>query len=126
MGFIIDTSAWIEYFEGSSKGEKINQYVENEELITPVIVALELSVKAEKEGWNIEKIYNFIKLKSSIVGFPESEITSFGKMHVSARNKMPSFGMADTIIFATSKNLKMKILTTDHHFKRFDNVILIE
>jgi predicted nucleic acid-binding protein len=126
MSFIIDTSAWVEYLEGSNKGDKINHYVENEEIITPLIVVLELSVKAEKEGWNMEKIYNFIKLKSSIVGFPENEINLFGKIYVSARNKIPSFGMADAIILATSKNLKSKIITTDHHFKEFEDIILIE
>jgi len=50
MAIVFDTYAWIEYFSATKKGEKVKEYLENSEIITPVIVLLELSYKADKEG----------------------------------------------------------------------------
>lgn len=49
MKIIFDTYAWIEYFEGSKKGEIVKKYFEREEILTPLVVLLELSYKADKE-----------------------------------------------------------------------------
>ena len=50
MEIIFDTFAWIEYFEGTKKGNKVKEYLENNEVITPIIVLLELSYKADKKN----------------------------------------------------------------------------
>ena len=67
MKIVFDTYAWIEYFEGTKKGEKVEEYLKNNEIITPAIVLLELSYKADKENWNCKEILNFIKIYSKIV-----------------------------------------------------------
>ena len=40
MKIVFDTYAWIEYFEGTKKGEKVEEYLKNNEIITPVIALL--------------------------------------------------------------------------------------
>lgn len=126
MNIIIDTSAWIEYFQGSEEGEIVNQYLNNNETITTITTLLELSYKADKEKWNIKDYLNFIRLKSRIVGIKESSVLEFGKLYNHARKKEKSFGFADAIILLTSINENASILTKDTHFKHFENAIILK
>lgn len=125
MRLLIDTSAWIEYFVGSETGEKVSEYLKNEEILTSVISLLELSYKADKEGWNIKNYLNFIKIRSQVIGVKESAIIEFGKIYNLARSKEKSFGFADAIILLTARAEKAQILTKDNHFKGFENTILL-
>ncbi|MEK6888899.1 MAG: PIN domain-containing protein [Nanoarchaeota archaeon] len=125
MKLLIDTSAWIEYFTGSKEGEIVNKYLNENEILTSVVSLLELSYKADKEGWNIRDYLNFIKIKSQIYGIKESSIIEFGKLYNFSRKKEGSFGFADAIILMTSKSEEAKILTKDNHFKNFDNIIML-
>ncbi len=45
MKIVFDTYAWVEFFEGTRKGKIVNEYLENEEVLTPSIVLLELSYR---------------------------------------------------------------------------------
>ncbi len=126
MKVIIDTSAWIEYFQGSKEGEIVSQYLNENEIITTITSLLELSYKADKEGWNIKNYLDFIKFKSTIVGIKESFIPEFGKLYNNARKKEKSFGFADAIILLTSLNEEAKILTKDTHFSEFENAIVLK
>ena len=49
MKIVFDTFAWVEYFKGSIKGRKVEQLLKENEIITPLIVLLELSYLAERE-----------------------------------------------------------------------------
>lgn len=125
MKIIIDTSAWIEYFLGSKFGEIVNEHLKNDETVTSIVSLLEISYKADKEGWNIKDYLNFIKMKSQIIGIKESSVMDFGKMYNQARKKEKDFGFADAVILSTAKSEKAGILTKDNHFRSFDNVIML-
>lgn len=122
---IIDTYAWIEYFLGSNKGKVVEKYLDEENLITPSIVLIELSCKSAKENWDFNASLQFIKSKSTIVGLKEDVIKEIGEIYIEQREKRKKFGMNDATIWAIGKNLKAKILTGDDHFKDFKDVILI-
>ena len=123
---IMDTSAWMEYFLNTKNALRIEQLLNNQEIVTPYIVLIELSCKAEKEKWNFEKILKFIKSKSAIIGIDDKIIIDCGKNYVQERKNKPGFSMADSIILSTAKNLKSEILTKDQHFKDKEEVILLK
>ena len=50
-GFVMDTSAWIEYFRKSSVGRRVAEYVDSEEiLITSTLVIAEMKRRYEQQG----------------------------------------------------------------------------
>jgi predicted nucleic acid-binding protein len=87
MRLVLDTSVWIEYLIGSEKGVVVKEHLKNEEIITPSIVLLELSYRAEKEKWNMQELLDFIKLNSKIVGFNDEFILRFGRVYNEAKSK---------------------------------------
>ena len=125
MKIVFDTYAWIEYFMGSEKGKIVNQYIK-EEIITPFIVLLELSYRANKEGWDIKKYLNFIKFHSKISIFNENFIVEFGKTYNKIKKEIHDFSIADCIILTTARLENAKILTGDIHFKNFSETIFLD
>jgi len=120
----MDTSAWIEYFLDTQNAEKIENILEKEEIITPSIVLIELSCKAEKEKWDFKKILIFLKLKSSILNIDEEIIINCGKIYTNERKEKSGFSMSDAIILASSIQMKSKILTKDNHFRDKNSIML--
>ncbi|MDO8460730.1 MAG: PIN domain-containing protein [Nanoarchaeota archaeon] len=121
----IDTFAWVEYFLGTKKGKLVEEYLNEEDLITPSIVLIELSCKSAKENWNFQELLSFIRSKSNIVGIKEAVIEECGKIYLEQRKKKGKFGMNDAIIWTIAKNVNAKIITGDEHFKDFKEVIMI-
>jgi predicted nucleic acid-binding protein len=126
MKIVFDTYAWIEYFSGSDQGLVVKEHLEKAEIITPLIVLLELSYKADKEGWDMKKFLNFIKLKSEIVGINENFVLKFGRIYNDTRKKIKDFGIADAIILTSALEENAKVLTGDSHFEKFDRTIFLK
>ncbi len=123
---VFDTYAWIEYFLDSKKADKVEDYIKNDEVITPILVLLELSVKAEKEGWDIKKYIEFIKIKSTIGNLSEEVIINTGKTYNQMRQKVKDFGLIDATILTIALLNKCNLLTGDEHFKNLPNVIFLD
>jgi|SRR3989344_7659768 len=122
---IFDSYAWIEYFLGTDKGKIVESYFEKDKIITPSIVLVELSCKAEREDWSFKEYLTFIKSKSQIVGISEETIIGCGKIYIYEKNKKKEFGIIDAIILTTARNLNAKILTGDKHFFDIKEVVMI-
>lgn len=123
---VFDTYAWIEYFLDSEKADKVESYLINDEVITPLLVLLELSVKAEKEGWDIKKHIEFIKTKSTISNLTEEIIVNTGKTYNDMRKKIKDFGLIDATIFTTALLNKCNLLTGDKHFMNIKDVVFLK
>ena len=122
MKILLDTYAWIEYFKGSAKGKKVQNFLKNEEILTPSIALVELSCKAFKEDWDFVKCLEFIKTKSLIVDLNEEIIINIGKVYCEMRKEKPHFSLPDSIILCSAIIEKAKILTGDKHFKGLNEV----
>lgn len=125
MKIVFDTYAWIEYFLGSEQGKIVEAYLK-EEAITPIIVLLELSYRADKEDWDFKKYLNFIKFYSGITGISEEFILDFGALYNKSKNEVSGIGLADVIVLMTAIKEKAKILTGDKHFENMPEVIMLK
>ena len=127
---VMDTYAWIEYFEGSQEGIKVREYVENSkhtfELFTPSIVIAELSDKFRRKEiaeWGVRK--RFIKLKSKILALEESTADKAGEVKQELKREHKDAGLADAIILAHSIQINAYILTGDKHLAKTGRTIML-
>ena len=97
-------------------------YLNNDQVITPVVVLLELSAKANKEGWDIRKYINFIKIKSNVIGLNEEIIIQEGKKYNEIKRKIKDFGLIDATILSIAIINKCNLLTGDSHFRSLENI----
>jgi predicted nucleic acid-binding protein len=129
MKYVIDSSAWIEYFMGSKVGETVKPLIENsEEKLTPTICLAEVYAKTLKvENQEVaEKQKAFIKEKSALVFLDESIALESAKVNVRMKKEIDGWGLADSIVYATATVKKAEVVTGDEHFRKLENVLFIK
>src|SRR3989344_8870995 len=99
---LLDTSAWIEFFNGTRKGIAVKEFLDKGECFTSSISFAELSywVWAKKP----EKIHNIgsVKKLSAILGIDEGTLELAGKIKAEKRKTVKDIGLIDCIIIATA------------------------
>jgi predicted nucleic acid-binding protein len=131
--YVIDTYAWIEYFKGTSIGQTAKQYIEGNSCATPSIVILELERSllrdiAEgnetKEGAN--KKTEYVRSVSAITDLTYDSSIKAAQTDHEMRKKIKNWGMADSIVLATARQLGAKVVTGDEHFRGLADTVLIK
>lgn len=124
MTYVIDSSGWIDYFANEPKAEKISKYIQSQKsLLTPSLILYEVYKKIAREKTEGEAVFAItqIELQSEVI-IPLDERLALFAADVSLRWKL---AMADAIIYATALQEKATLVTSDHHFKGLEQVVLI-
>ena len=123
---VIDSFAWIEYFRGTSAGEKAKEFIEKGSAATSAITLAELREKYLRENWSSFDIdINFVVTKTSLVLVDREISILAGRINYENKKKIKNWGMADSIILATARKVSAKILTGDPHFKNIKDAVMI-
>jgi len=122
---VIDTFAWIEYFAGSSRGEKAKQFVEMGDGITPAVVVAEFTDKYVREGKNPDERLKFIRTKTMIQPLDDEAAEAAGRINAQRRTKVKGWGLVDSCVLATAREKGLKVVTGDEHFKGLSETIMI-
>ena len=121
--YILDSHAWIEYFKGSDKGEKVKDIIENGGAYTSTVVLTEVSYWYSKQGVKFQDRINFITTNSVVAHANEQIAVNAGKIKDFVRKKYKNnFGTIDALILATARSIKAEVITGDYHFKPLKNV----
>ena len=127
MKFVLDTFAWIEYFNGSESGKKVDEIIESEEneIFSSIITIAEVASILKRNEEDVELGYKKM-IDLSKLYFINSEIAKeTGLLHAEIKKNIKDFGLADAFVLLTARKLKAKIVTGDPHFKGFKEAILI-
>ena len=116
--FVIDSYAWIEYFRGTSSGERAREFIEQGSAATSTITLAELQEKYLREKWDsFETDLKFITTKTTLVPVDRKISLLAGQINHQNKKKVKDWGMADSIILATARISSAKVVTGDTHFK---------
>jgi predicted nucleic acid-binding protein len=122
---VLDSFAWIEYFGGTSAGEKVQNFLENERVVTPAIVVAELSEKYKRLNREFGSKYDFVRTRTSIVPLEEGLARAAGEINYDRKKMVKGWGMADSMILATARRSGSKIVTGDPHFKDLEEETIV-
>jgi predicted nucleic acid-binding protein len=131
---VIDSYAWIELFNGTEKGRKVKDIIENsEEIYTPDIVLAEIArkyLRESEEKMIINSRLESITAASTITAIDAKLAFEAAKCYLelmeNARKlKLNTPGLFDAIILATCRLLESKIVTGDEHFRNLPETIWI-
>jgi predicted nucleic acid-binding protein len=126
MNYLFDAFAWIAYLEGTNKGEKVNEILENEnEIFTLPTTITEVISKLKRQDKNIETAYSAIIKNSKILNITPKIAKEAGLIHAEYKNKIEGISMADTLLISSAKATNSKIITGDNHFKSFKEAIIL-
>ena len=123
---LLDSFAWMEYFMGTHKGEKVRRFVEdNAQLYTSPIVIAEIYSKSLRTDGNAQERTDFIIKRCAVAVLDEKIACEAAKIHAENKVKTPDFGLADAIVLASARSRNMKVLTGDPHFKNFNDAVML-
>jgi len=130
--YVIDAYSWIEYFRGTKAGEKAKLYIEEKTSATPTVVIAELSRKLLREviagretrEGRKEKL-DFVKVSTIVVDLTKEIAEYAGEIDVERKRKVRDWGLADSIILATARIAKAKVVTGDKHFSDLTGEVIM-
>lgn len=127
MRVFLDSSAWIEYLDGSSEGEKVSQILngDNEIFSIPIIIS-EVISRAKRRKQDIDIPFRAITINSRVLETNSEIARDAGIFHADMKKKKRDFGLVDSFIWVVAKKLNAKLVTCDPHFKNFKNVFLLK
>ena len=123
--FVLDSFAWIEYFLGSRRGEKVQGFIESKKCVTPTIVIAEISAKYSNDNKDFTDKLKFMKFNTKVISLTEDIAEFAGRIKTSQRKIKKDFGLADSIIYATALLHNAKVISGDPHFEDMKEVIII-
>lgn len=123
MNYLLDSSAWIEYFEGSLKGEKVSKILRSEKVYSVNLIIAEIVSKFKRKGMDFNQAYRVLLSNSVIVELTSEIAKEAGILHADMKKKIKDFGLADAIILISARKIKAKVVTGDKHFKSFKEVL---
>ena len=120
--YIVDTYAWISYFEGK-EAFKFKEEIEDNDLETPSIVLAEITRVFRRKGlpWDVySKTLNYIKRHSLILPLDTDHAIKSGEIA-----EREGLYLIDAIIYSYVDEDK-DLLTGDEHFRGKPNVKLLK
>ncbi len=124
---LFDTSAWIEFFQGTEKGKKVQESLKSEEIFTCIVTFAELvnwCLRNRLER-KISLYIKTIKQGSELIDLGETMVTLAGRLNYERKMIVRDWGMMDSFILATSLVYDLKIITKDLHFKDLPNAVIL-
>jgi len=129
MTVLVDSWAWIEYFKGSTTGEKVKELIENSQdkvIVSAVNIAEVYNSFLRDYSPSDNKRYaeasrKAMKQRSYVYDVDEEIAVDSAKIKHEKK-----WGLGDSIIYATAKRVDAKVLTGDPHFKGLNDVIFLE
>jgi predicted nucleic acid-binding protein len=121
---VVDSAGWVEYFGDGPKAASFARYLDNPEFVLlPTTVVYEVYKKLSREGTS-QQAQEFL---SAATGFDDRvipldiPIAEFAAQ-VSLETKL---AMADAIIYASARQRRVMLVTSDAHFAGLPWVIMI-
>ena len=123
MKYLIDSSAWIEYLNGSNLGKEVSTLLSdnNEIYVIPLIIA-EVVSKVKRNSSDAELAYDAIIKNAKIFETTPKTAKEAGLLHTLTKKKVGNFSLADALIICSARVLKAKIISKDSHLKSLVNL----
>src|SRR3989338_7018743 len=119
--YVIDSWAWIEYLNGTAKGETVRKHMldERNEIYTNMVSL------ASRKGMDINFAFNAVVSSSVLSSIDEKFCREAGKFHGEMRKEIKDFGLGDAFVVIAARRLNAKILTGDPHFRNIKEAVML-
>jgi predicted nucleic acid-binding protein len=124
---VYDTSALLEFFQGSSQGKQVGELFEDEDVenIVPAVVLCEIISKLKRAKVDPTEYVAAIENNAVVVELDRMTAKDAGLLHAELKDKEPELTLADCIIMVHAKMKGAMIVSKDRHFKHYENSKLL-
>lgn len=116
----IDSSAWVEYFAGGTRGQKVRERLEQASIaFTSATVLAEVYSKytrSPEAAHALERV-DFIQGQAALVELDAAIGVAAGRIHAQEKRKNAGFSMSDAFILAAARARNSRLITFDSDFE---------
>ncbi len=125
--FVLDAYAWVEYLDGSPRGRKVQDIIEDERsrVYTCAVTIAEVVSKFIRREKDPKVAYDAITSNSIIINIDQEISRLAGEKHAEVRKRVKDFGLADAYVLVCSNVQQATILTGDSHFTGMPKTMFI-
>ena len=121
----MDSSAWIELFDGSDRGKRVREILETKQCYTSIVTLAEVSNWSTKQNYDTKLLMEAIKRGSSIIDLTEDIAILAGEINFERKKTNDKWGMLDSFILATANICGLHLLTKDSDYIDLPNAELL-
>ena len=122
---LIDTYAWIEFFQGSNKGYKVKDFLESTECFTSIVSISEITEWCFRNRLIVAKFIKIIEESSVVLNLNKEIVKLAGKINFENKKLIKNWGMLDSLIYSTARIYNLRTLTGDRHFENLTDVEML-
>jgi predicted nucleic acid-binding protein len=123
---LLDTWAWVAYFQGTSVGKLVKPFADSAEHATSIVTVAELSdVHHSGRGGDLSRQVAFVRTKTRILPLTPAIAEAAGATKWRQRARGRAMGLADALIYETARAHDLVVLTGDPGFAGLDGVEMI-
>jgi len=114
---LLDTSAWVDYFQGEPKAKGLEKIIFGGQAVVSVISLAEIKLKLSKQRKDWQPLIFFMKSNARVIGIDEKTALlagDFVNLHAS-----------DALIYASAVANGMTLITSDKDFTGCKNVRIL-
>lgn len=122
MTVLIDSSAWFDYFLGEKEGKIVEKYLNSQEEILISTINLTEIYSRYLRSWpnQAQEKKNYLLGRCNLIEVSKEIALEAAKTRASKR-----LALADSLIYATAKLSKVKLITSDNDFRGLENVEIL-
>ncbi|MBI4896606.1 MAG: PIN domain-containing protein [Candidatus Aenigmarchaeota archaeon] len=124
--YLLDSSAWIEYFRGTTLGKRVKEILEHDDIATCMLSIAEIADKFSREKESFETFLQFIKNASTILPLTFDVCARAGTLKAERRTAKKEFGLADALIYLTAQEHTRILVTKDDDFSGIERVVILD
>lgn len=121
----IDSSAWIELYEGSEAGRAVKAALMQNACYTSMVTVAEVTSAAMRKSKDSMALVEVIGGSSSLLGIDPAIASLAGRLNFERKRSNRKWGMTDSFILEAGMIYGLKILTEDRDFGDLPNVVLV-
>jgi len=123
---VLDTSAWIDYFEGKRSAEVIRTLITARAIIlVNGLILAECCSFARRSGVDPQKIASAILALSVWSEISPAAAELAAECYVNQRKLRPKFGLSDALMLAFARDAGARLITCDKDFHGLEGVTLL-
>ena len=124
---VYDTSALLEFFQGSAQGKQVGELFEDEDVenIVPAVVLCEIVSKLKRAKVDPTEYIAAIENNAVVVELDRNTAKDAGSLHAELKEKEAGVSMVDCIIMVHAKMKGAMVVSKDRHFKHYENSKLL-
>ncbi len=120
MVILFDSSAWVEFFIKSKKGEIVKNLLKDEECYTSIVTLAEISNYLDGK-----ELVKFLINSTKVLSLNYEISFLAGELNFKRKKIIKNWGMIDSLILSTALFYDLKVLTKDNHFKGLENAKIL-